>query len=289
MATKFEPFDDSKSDTTAPPSYDSSALSLGGSVQCRRPSVFSFLRINQKNTVLSRIRDLVTTANFTTSSVTPIVDSCAAALPAAEFSNLLQTPNIEGHTALYWAIVNNRREALSAFARFISQLSPTCSADLRLACMGTSDHALFTQLNLGSNISAEDESLRRFLGCPPDEIQVHECDENKFIVLFRFSMWQKRVHATKNVGSEFVAAGVLSMSLGLFLTLTPVGRIWQLCFGVSPTSGRWYVSLCLAQHSVPALPYGFYEIEAQKGKPGCATSQALKVPIGDFTPLAPKE
>jgi len=104
----------------------------------------------QNTTVLSSIRDIVSAPDFTPSSVAPIVDACAAALPATEFSNLLQTPNIAGHTALYWAIVNNRREAFSAFAGFISQFSSVCSSDLRLACMVTSDHALFMQLNLGT-------------------------------------------------------------------------------------------------------------------------------------------
>jgi len=151
--TKFEFLDDSKSMANAPPSYSASALSAN-SIQlqsCKLPSsTFSFLRMKQKRTtVLSCIRDIVCAPDFTPSSVAPIVNACAAALPAADFSELLQTPNIAGHTALYWAIVNNRREVFSAFAGFISKFSSVCSSDLRLACMATSDHALFTQLNLG--------------------------------------------------------------------------------------------------------------------------------------------
>ncbi|KAG0704520.1 hypothetical protein DFH29DRAFT_373831 [Suillus ampliporus] len=75
-----------------------------------------------------------------------------------------------GHTALYWAIVNNRPEALSAFFGFISQISSVCSSDLRLACMTASDHALFTRLELGGYNDRKDEPLRRPLGCPSDEI-----------------------------------------------------------------------------------------------------------------------
>ena len=156
MATKS---DDSKSVTNAPPSYDTiTSASSADSAQCKSgfPSVFSFLRIKKERaTVLSRIRDLVSTPNFTPSSVASIVNACAAALTAAEFSDLLQTSNIEGHTAMYWAIVNNRREVLSAFTGFISKFSSACSCDLRLACMVTSDHALFTQLNLGGNINGK--------------------------------------------------------------------------------------------------------------------------------------
>jgi hypothetical protein len=40
---------------------------------------------------------------------------------ACEDSNLLQTPNIEDHSALYWAIVNHWQEVFSAFAGLISK------------------------------------------------------------------------------------------------------------------------------------------------------------------------
>ena len=98
----------------------------------------------QRTTVLSSIRDIVSAPDFTPPSVASAVNACAATLPAAEFSDLLKTPNIAGHTALYWAIVNNRQEAFSALAGFISQFSSVCSSDLRLACLVTSDQALFT-------------------------------------------------------------------------------------------------------------------------------------------------
>ncbi|KAG1733356.1 uncharacterized protein EDB91DRAFT_641197 [Suillus paluster] len=121
-------------------------------------------------TVLSRICDIVSSLNFTSSSFALILDSCAAALPlAAEFPDLLQQPNIEDHTALYWAIVNNRREALWAFITFISHFPSVCTSDLRLACMTVHDHTLFMELNLGGK-NTKDESLRLLLGCPPDGI-----------------------------------------------------------------------------------------------------------------------
>ncbi|KAG1885758.1 hypothetical protein F4604DRAFT_1727960 [Suillus subluteus] len=127
--------------------------------------------MKQKRTaVLSRIRDIVLAPSFTPSSVTPIVNACAAALPAAELSNILTQLNIEGHTALYWTIVNNRPQAFLCL-------------HLRIACMITSNHATFTQLNLGRQrpliwiLGSEQMRLRGLLGCPPDGIQVHTCDE----------------------------------------------------------------------------------------------------------------
>jgi len=102
----------------------------------------------QRAIVLSFIRDLVTTADFTPSSVDSIVTSCAAALSPAGFSDLLQSLNIEGHTALYWAIVNDRLGALWALNEYISEMTYVCSSDLRQACMVTGNHALFMQLKL---------------------------------------------------------------------------------------------------------------------------------------------
>ncbi|KAG1753124.1 hypothetical protein EDD22DRAFT_733663, partial [Suillus occidentalis] len=99
-----------------------------------------------QDSVLSRVRDLVSAPESTPSSAARIVDACAAALPNEEFSDLLQTANIEDHTALYWAIVNDRLEAFSALAGAISEFSYNCYSDLRLACMITNDQALFAQL-----------------------------------------------------------------------------------------------------------------------------------------------
>jgi len=154
MATlKSKVFDDRKS-IDAPPTYDEISLSASlldsvHSISCRRPSLFSFLRKKEKQTiVLSRIRDIVSAPNLTPSSIRKIVNACAATLTPVQFAHLLQKTNIEGHTALYWSIVNHRRETFSALATFIPQFTPVCSSDLRLACIATSDHELFTQLNL---------------------------------------------------------------------------------------------------------------------------------------------
>lgn len=148
MATKFEL--DSKSDTIADSLCDASTLSLGvpKPMQSKR-SIFSRILVPITSIVLSRIRDLVVGPNYTPSSVAPIINSCAVTLSAAKFSNLLQSCKIEGHSAIYWAIVNKRPEAFSAFIPFMSKLSSGCQSDLRRACMVVSNHALFIQLNLG--------------------------------------------------------------------------------------------------------------------------------------------
>ena len=62
----------------------------------------------------------------------------------------------------------------------------------------------------------KDEPLRCSLGCPPDEVRVHEGDEpDQFVVRIRIRMFQKRLRITQDVGVEFIARGMWSMSLGL--------------------------------------------------------------------------
>ncbi|KAG1789634.1 uncharacterized protein HD556DRAFT_1311223 [Suillus plorans] len=254
MATKSEAIDDSKSIAGSPPSYNTIH---NIQVKCRQPSVFSFLSVRQRRaTALSRIRDLVSATYVTPSSIEPIVNAYIHDLTVAELSDLLQTPNIEGHTALYWAIVNHRREVFSAFIGFISKISSKCSSDLRLACMQTSDQASFLQLNF-QNTNSKDESLRRFLGCPPDEIEVHhgvELDDHQFVASFRIRMFQKRLHATRELNYDFVARG----------------RIWWFRFYMG-SKGRWIAGYGLSSPSLPASPRPSLLLETGNGEPGRET------------------
>ncbi|KAG1784580.1 uncharacterized protein HD556DRAFT_1280364, partial [Suillus plorans] len=202
MATDSKVADDS----STPPSYDTI---LASPIQCDQSSVFSFRRMKKKRTaVLSRIRDIVLAPDFILSSVVPNVNACAAALSATELSKLLKQLNIEGHTALYWAIVNNRPQALWTFFKFISGTSPFVFSDLRIACMITNDYTMFKELRFG-NLS--DRRSRCFLGCLPDEVQVHTCNEptNQFDVVFQIRMFQKRLRTAtaKSLRFEFVAGG----------------------------------------------------------------------------------
>lgn len=135
---------------------------------------------------------------------------------------------------MYWAIVNGRREALSAFVGYIPKLSSVCSEDLRRACMVTSDHALFTQLNLERDVGrkcmlvlifaqasinqiimdklANGKPLESSLDCPyvDHEVELHNgdgIDDDKFVALFRFKCCQKRLRIAENMSAEFVAKG----------------------------------------------------------------------------------
>ncbi|KAG2355214.1 hypothetical protein BDR07DRAFT_1493476 [Suillus spraguei] len=125
-----------------------------------RPNLFSFPWKKEQQTIdsSSHICYIVSTPNATPASIAKIANECAATLSPAQFARLLQQPNIEGHTALYWSIVNHGREGFSALATFVPKFTPACSSDLRLACIATSDHELFTQLNLGRVVNSKDES-----------------------------------------------------------------------------------------------------------------------------------
>ncbi|KAG2032750.1 hypothetical protein BDR03DRAFT_1002392 [Suillus americanus] len=268
MATNSQASSDSSStaSATAPPSYDSISENP---IQCNQSSLFSFRRRKQKRAaVLSRIRDIVLAPNFTPSSVTSNVNACIAALPAAELSNILTKLNIEGHTALYWAIVNNRSEAFWALEELVSRYSFDCTSDLRIACMITNNHAMFRQLNLDAY--SEDRRLRYLLGCPPDGIQVQTCDEhtNQFNVVFRIGMFQKRLRlaTARNLYYEFVAEG----------------RIWWLRFYMpSPfTNGIWHTAIGLCERTYSAcLSNAVLVIEAHSQKPVATPPEALKISL----------
>ncbi|KAG2140095.1 hypothetical protein DEU56DRAFT_293113 [Suillus clintonianus] len=264
MATESKVFDDSTSVFNPPPTYDAISTPISAdSVRRYKRSVSSFLQSKQKRraTAFSRIREIVSSPDFTPSSVGPIVDSCATALPASEFSDLLQQRNIEDHTALYWAIVKKRREALWAFTKFISEFSPACSSDLRFACMAINDHDLFMQLNLGDNVNPKDKSLRRMLGCPRDEIQVLRDGlvENRYIVRLVFKMFQTRLRIMQKFAVEFIARG----------------RIWVLRIFMHE-NGRWYIGCALSEYSSPVVhPDVDVIIQPHRPSPGFDTPELI--------------
>lgn len=161
---------------------------------------------------------------------------------------------------MYWAIVNNRGEALAAFSAFIPKFSSVCTSGLRLACMFTSNHALFMQLNIGRVINPKDDSLRHFLHCPPDEVEVHNTGNDiQFVACFGIKMFKKRTLMTQELGVGFVAEG----------------RIWLLRAQAVP-DGRWCIVKSLVQHtSLPAC----LDVALALGvhlNSGCATPPQLE-------------
>jgi hypothetical protein len=173
---------DSESNMNAPPPYDAVSMQSKRSVQ----SALSWMLRRDQNcandlscttdlpcttdlsrtTVLSTVCDLIAAPDFTAASMAPIVNPYA--LSPAELSDCLQLLNVEGHTPIYWAIVNCRQEAISAYIALISSfpISSACSSDLRLACMVTSNNTVFTQLKLGRTVGRK---------CMPTKKSITQC------------------------------------------------------------------------------------------------------------------
>lgn len=123
--------------------------------------------------------------------------------------------------------------------------------------MLTSDHALFAQWKLARVISSKDESFRKILGCPPDEVQIHDTGDGmlkiQFDVCLRIGMFRKRLLTKRQFGTEFVAAG----------------RIWLLRMSSVAPDGFCRIHLSLSDESLPTRLDAVLVIEAHSGKPGC--------------------
>ncbi|EIW80130.1 hypothetical protein CONPUDRAFT_82499 [Coniophora puteana RWD-64-598 SS2] len=217
-----------------------------------------------RQTTLSLVRDLVVDSHAHTSEPPPataILASCADACASnkLDLSSVLQEPSIEGHTPMYWAIVNGReRELLAALLLHTPSLTPACVADIRLACLAVSNQALFQALRLragpfhglipwttfGSHSGADSLILGPLA---PDQINIEEVEgESAFVATFSIKLWHKRMRIGGRAGVEFIARG----------------RIWSLMFFATPptphlatsqTTGPWQVALSLLEHS-PATP-----------------------------------
>ncbi|KAG2124230.1 hypothetical protein DEU56DRAFT_917103 [Suillus clintonianus] len=269
--------DDADNDVDLPPSYDTiaslstvidekprhspptaSTRPTASSSSSTTSSWFSLLpnaRTKQtRQTVISLIRDLVATTTSDYSAATPILASCASALTPSSFSTLLQQPTFEGHTPIYWAILNRHTHILPDMLQYAGPLNNSCVADVRLACLASGDQVLFGKLRRGElpfMTTLRADAL--VLGCTSaDDIDVHEVDgEAAFSASIKIRLWQKRMRVAGLVGVEFIARG----------------RIWSLTFFSSPSpspssssrgagSGPWQVALGLMEHSPPTFVDG---------------------------------
>ncbi|KAG6888355.1 hypothetical protein C0995_009048 [Termitomyces sp. Mi166 len=180
-------------------------------------------------TVLGLIRDLVKVQNQNSAASLAILESCAEACSGYDLtlSSILQEKSIEGHTPMYWAIVkrppdgdeersgngnaNGIPDLLTALISYATPLNPTTIADIRHACLLTSDQLLFQRLCMSpefSPLSGTDEML---LGAtiPPDAISVENVagDEGAFTVNFEIAQFQKRMLISKRIQLDFIARG----------------------------------------------------------------------------------
>ncbi|XP_006460566.1 hypothetical protein AGABI2DRAFT_203651 [Agaricus bisporus var. bisporus H97] len=212
-----------------------------------------------KATTLGLIRDLVR-EDFQTTAAFGILQSCAEACKTngVSLASILQEMSIEGHTPLYWAIVKRRPDdrqddstqipdLLTSLLSFSTPLSSAAVADIRHACLITSDQPLFQRLRQSPDFNSGSATDEMLIGVtlPPDDVEVIDLpdDEGSFAVNFGVVKFQKRMMISKSISIEFIARG----------------RMWQLRFFVEPEDSRaqgrrpgsWCVSLSLMEHSPP--------------------------------------
>lgn len=178
-----------------------------------------------RTTVLGLLRDLIKQGE-TQGGALGVLESCADACKTYDLSlsSLLQEKSVEGHTPLYWAIVNRpalppRPDDIDLVSAILSHAAPLTDAtvdELRLACLHTSDHSLFQKLRRSpafSPVSARDELI---LGgnVPQDDVDVEDvkADESAFVVKFQIPMFQKRMRVSESVRLEFIAKGALPLA-----------------------------------------------------------------------------
>ncbi|KAI0701010.1 hypothetical protein C8T65DRAFT_579875 [Cerioporus squamosus] len=238
-----------------------------------------------RTTVLGLLRDLVRQGDA--QGALGVLESCADACKTYDLSlsSLLQEKSVEGHTPLYWAIVNRpalppRPEDPDLVSAILSHAAPLTDAtveELRLACLHTCDHTLFQKLRRSpafSPLSAKDELI---LGgnIPLDEVEVEDvkADEGAFIVKMKIPAFQKRMRISECVRVEFIAKG----------------RMWELSFIVAGDhwdrrlghhrrvkQGSWAVKLALLPHSPPTWIDSRLVIEdpRARGRPSVASSDS---------------
>lgn len=289
-----------------PPSYDTITIASSSTVIDEKPrpspptaprpaprptapssssTWFSFLpnaRIKQTHqTVISLLHDLVATTTTENSAAAPILASCASALSPSSFSTLLQQPTFEGHTPIYWAILNRHAHILPDMLQYAGPLNNACIADIRLACLASGDQVLFGKLRRGElpfiTTLARADTL--ILGSTSaDDIDVREVDgEAAFSASIKIRLWQKRMRVAGLVNVEFIARG----------------RIWSLTFFSlpSPSSfssslttrgagiGPWRVALSLMEHSPPTFVDGRLVIDVF-----CPRSSSISLPSESSSP-----
>ncbi|KAG2028850.1 hypothetical protein BDR03DRAFT_976270 [Suillus americanus] len=142
-----------------------------------------------------------------------ILASCAKSCDAKNLclSTLLQEPNVAGHTAIYWAIVNYRPSLLDALLKHSSPLTPVTQSEMRKACLVASNQALFQNLRHSAGLCASglwSAADRLLLGQrPPDDVRIEEHPNGAFVATLDIAIWQKRIRAVGSVSVEFIACG----------------------------------------------------------------------------------
>ena len=182
-----------------------------------------------RSTVLGLVRDLVQDHSSGSPAALGILQSCADACTShsVSFSAILQEKFIENHTPLYWAIVKRTHgpseddegrgggsemkddDLIGALLSHISPLNPDTILDLRMACMATSDQAMFQKLRRSprfASISMSDQILMGGSPSPDDvTLEIGPGDKGAFTVDCIVAQFHKRMMVSKEIVLDFIA------------------------------------------------------------------------------------
>ena len=177
-----------------------------------------------RTTLLGLLRDLVKQNDA--AGALGVLESCADACRTYDLSlsTLLQEQSVEGHTPLYWAIINRPAQPksggegeqagpdlVSALLAHAAPLSDATVDEIRLACLHTSDHAFFQTLRRSPAFSPLTGTEEILLGgsVPVGDVDVEDvkADEGAFVARFRIPLFQKRMRISGAIKLEFIAKG----------------------------------------------------------------------------------
>lgn len=174
-----------------------------------------------KSTVHSIVRDVVKEPK--TPASTGLLESCADACYSnnLSFSEILQDPSIEGHPAIYWAIVKRPSlddfELITALMSYSAPLTTETMREVRLACLHVGDQALFQCLWRSPEYGALSGADRMLLGVtsPPDTVDVEELpgQDGPFAVRLHIVQFEKRMKVSEEIAFEFIARGASRVKL----------------------------------------------------------------------------
>ncbi|KAJ7057966.1 hypothetical protein C8F01DRAFT_1255858 [Mycena amicta] len=250
-----------------------------------------------RKTVKQLLRDLV--QNQTTDSNASgiaILDSCSEACAQNDVNmrKILQRADIEGHTALYWAIVMRpadpseaQRPPLEAempplvrtLLVYAVPLKPETVMDIRHACLHASDQWLFQCLRCRPDVSRlpnKDQLLLR-VEVPPDTVTIHASspsDAALCTVSFTIAEFQKRMRITHAVTLEFIShSRMWELSFFNYETGTTVYDAKSNTYipAGGNAAGKWVVRLILRDTSPSAnITLARATVEPQTVEPGDA-------------------
>jgi hypothetical protein len=238
-----------------------------------------------------------------------ILSACAQSCERGglDFSTVLQETSIEGHSPIYWAIVNRDVASgsrglepdslVAAILAACRPLSPASLAAIRVACTMASDNfllqELFRLIPPLSHISTRDALLLS----PHNEEDRVDIEEKRngtgsWAALIKIPRFRLRMRVCGSVSVEFIASGEFCFLFVYLATLTLLpGRMWILTFSAvtetlpgGRTENRWYLSLELEGQSPPTAVNATFLI---LGAPGGATGDNYSDELARSIQLCP--